>query len=342
MRTRKMPARCGTIAYCRHRARGNGNARRRVNVGREDCTRDYRFVVTWLLVVTLAGCGSGTTPGSANPAAEMVVVVNGDIITLRQFQDQYAAMRVRSQADAKSLDRRVLQSLVDEQLLAQKAMADQLDKEPSVMRALERARRQILAHAAIEHAGGEIEISADEARKFYAENPNLFEKRKIYIFCQFVLDAARLDESVKRGLQHARTPAEVAASLAAAKIKFSYQNEVQPAEALPRETLEQAARMKSGDILVRKNGNQTVLMQLLNEVLEPLDVAKAMSAIRIYLASDKRGDRTEILLKSLRRSASIKYAEGYSGFASDVAASGATRPLSAAIQEMRVQSERAN
>ena len=55
----------------------------------------------------------------------------------------------------------VLQSLVDEQLLAQKAMADQLDKEPSVMRALERARRQILAHAAIEHAGGEIEISAD-------------------------------------------------------------------------------------------------------------------------------------------------------------------------------------
>src|SRR6185436_15792816 len=82
-------------------------------------------------------------------------------------------MRIRSQADAKSLDRRVLQSLVDEKLLAQKAMADQLDKEPSVMRALERARRQILAHAAIEHAGGEIEISADEARKFYAENPNL-------------------------------------------------------------------------------------------------------------------------------------------------------------------------
>jgi EpsD family peptidyl-prolyl cis-trans isomerase len=321
----------GAIAGCRRRARGRNNARRRVNIGCDDYTRDYRFVVTWLLVVTLSGCGSGATPGSANPAADRLVVVNGDNITLRQFQDQYSAMRVRAQTDAKSLDRYVLQSLVDEQLLAQKATADQLDKDPPVMRALERARRQILAQAAIDHAGGEIEVSAAEARKFYADNPNLFEKRKIYIFCQFVLDAAGLDESVKRRLEHAKAPAQVAASLADAKIKFSYQNEVQAAEALPREILEQAARMKSGDILVRKNGNQTVLMQLVNEVLEPIDVAKAMPAIRIYLAFDRRGDRTETLLKGLRRNASIKYADGYSGSAGDIATSVATKPLSAAV-----------
>jgi peptidyl-prolyl cis-trans isomerase C len=319
-----MSMRSGASTSCRHRARGLGNARRRVDTEREDCTRDCRFVVTWLLVITLAGCGSGTTPGSANPAAGMLAVVNGDNITLRQFQDQYSAVRVRSQADAKSLDRKVLQSLVDEQLLAQKATADQLDKDPSVIRALERARRQILAHAAIEHAGGQIEISADEAGKFYAENPNLFENRKIFIFCQFVLDAVRLDEALKHSLEHAKTPAQVAASLAAAKIKFNYQNEVQTAEALPREILEQAARMKSGDILVRNIGNQTVLMQLVHEVLKPIDVAKAMPAIRIYLASDRRRDRTETLLKGLRRNATIKYAEGYSGFAGDIAASGAT------------------
>ena len=331
MRIRRMPQRDGAIAGCRRRARGRVNGRRRFIIGFDDRALDCRFVVIWLLVVTLSGCGSGATPGSANPAAEMLVVVNGDSITLGQFQDQYSAMRVRSRADAKSLDRQILQALVDEQLLAQKAMADQLDKEPSVVRALERGRRQILAQAAIDHAGGEIEISADEARKFYAENPNLFENRKIYIFCQFVLDAARVDDSVKRSLENAKAPAQVAATLSAAKIKFSYQNEVQAAEALPREILEQAARMKSGDILVRKNGHHTVLMQLLNEVLEPIEVAKAIPAIRIYLASDRRGERAKTLLKGLRLNASIKYADGYSGFAGDMADSIATKPLSGVI-----------
>ena len=89
--------------------------------------------------------------------------------------------------------------------------------------------------------------------------------------------------------------------------------------------------MKSGDILVRKNGNRPVLMQLVNEVLEPIDVVRATPAIRIYLASDRRGGRTEALLKGLRRTASIKYAEGYSGFPGDIAARAATKPLSASI-----------
>jgi EpsD family peptidyl-prolyl cis-trans isomerase len=260
-----------------------------------------------MLLPLLGGCGA-----DSNHESERAVVakVNGDEITVRELNDQFSRIESRTGLDKTIGKRQVLDALVDEKLLAQEASESGLDRRPETVAALDRAKRKILAQAAIDHAMGNARVDLRDAKVFYENHPDLFERRKTYVFRRFDLLTGELQPSIRAELNKAETPADIGFALKRANVGFNDQTEIRAAEMLPTEVLTRAAEMQRGDILMFKEGSRIVLMQLVRSIAEPVDLARAAPAIRAYLAEGKRKSAAESLLKELRQAAEIEYAEG--------------------------------
>lgn len=258
-----------------------------------------------LAIAGLAGCGSDSKPGSAT---QVLAKVNGDEITVHQLNDRLSEVQIPPGRDPAAMRKQILEGLIDEQLLVQRAIADKLDRDPQVLQAIERTKRQILAQAEIERLAAAAPPSTpDESAKFYASNPDLFEKRRVFTFRQFLLDTPKLDPSVKNQLDGANTPAEIVTILKAAGIKFRDQTEMRAAETLPMEALARVARMARGDVLLQSEGSHVLLMQLVDSTLEPVDLERATPAIEAYLATSRKKDSAANLLKEMREKAKLEY-----------------------------------
>jgi len=267
------------------------------------CKGAGQWIVVALLAVTL-GCGRDSKSAAAT---QVLAKVNGDEITVHQLNDRLSQVQIPTDVDATAVRKQVLESLIDEQLLVQRAMADKVDRDPQVLQAIERTKRQILAQAEIERLASKAEIQPDETAKFYASNPDLFEKRRVYTFRQFLLDTPKLDPSVKGQLDGAKTPADIASILKAAGIKFRDQTEVRAAEMLPMEALARMARMPRGDVILQSEGGRVLLMQLVDSAIEPVDLERAAPAIQAHLVANRNKDSAMNQLKELRRKAKLEY-----------------------------------
>ena len=258
-----------------------------------------------ILVSLLAACGSETNPDARYD--EVVARVNGEEITVHQLNERLAQIGLPAKGDPRDSRKRLLDLLIDEHLLMQKAIARGLDKDLVTRNAIEHARRKLLAQAAIEETSGDQRVSEKEARAFYLANPDLFGKRKVYTFGRFLLESGNLDGPVKAKLDSAKTGADVAAVLKSAGVTFSQATEVRTAESLPAPILAQAARMAAGDILLFAAGSGTVLLQLVGRIDEPVSLEAALPSIQEYLADASRQRNAERLVKDLRRKAKIEY-----------------------------------
>ena len=252
----------------------------------------------------LAGCGSDSKPGSAT---QVLAKVNGDEITVHQLNDRLSQVQIPPGQDPAAMRKQVLEGLIDEQLLVQRAIAEKLDRDPQVLQAIERTKRQVLAQAEIERLAAAAPPATDEPAKFYASNPDLFEKRRVYTFRQFLLDTPNLAPSVKTQLDGANTPAEIVSILKAGGIKFRDQTEIRAAETLPMEALARVARMARGDVLLQSEGGGVLLMQLLDSKVESVDLERATPAIQAYLATSRKKDSAANLLKEMRANAKLEY-----------------------------------
>jgi EpsD family peptidyl-prolyl cis-trans isomerase len=245
---------------------------------------------------------------------EVVARVNGQEITVNHLNDRLAQLGLPAGGDA-ALRGRVLDVLIDERLLVQKALSEGLDRERMTQGAIERARLRLLAQAAIDASAGGPRISDKEARAFYHSNPDLFGKRRVYTFGRFLLEAGKLEGTVRAALESARDGAEVAGILARSRIPYTRGTEIRTAESLPELVLAQAAKMESGDILLYREGGRTVLLQLAGSIAEPIALDSAIPSIRDYLAESRRQAKAERLVKDLRRKAKIEYVTQTAGVA---------------------------
>jgi EpsD family peptidyl-prolyl cis-trans isomerase len=127
-----------------------------------------------LIAASLAGCGPRGGGGQD--------VVSGRDISITSAELEQVLTRLPPVAadQAKAARRIVLDRLVDEKLLARRALDDKLDKEPAVMQRIEAARRGILAAAYAKRAAAtSIRPDPAGARAFYDANPVLFANRVI-------------------------------------------------------------------------------------------------------------------------------------------------------------------
>ena len=210
----------------------------------------------------LAGCGQKKDVAPADAAgSEVVAKVNGDDMTAAQLTIALQKQRGMRPDAGDAASKAVLDQLIDEQIVAQKAVAAKLDKDPKVVAQIEAARRDILARRFIESAAETASKPADDAvQKFYDSRPALFAQRKVYTLQRVDIQAPddRRTE-IDAHVQSLKTPAELTDWLKSQKLVFTTKQEQDASEQLPPVVLEKLADdegrpVDGGAVAVRRLG----------------------------------------------------------------------------------------
>ncbi|KXB30551.1 hypothetical protein AT959_14590 [Dechloromonas denitrificans] len=261
----------------------------------------------------LSACGE--RPPEKKTATQVVAKVNGGEISVHQVN--YVLQRTPNipPAQADAAKRQVLEGLIDQELAVQQAMEAKLERTPTVMQAIENARREILARAYLEQSVGKLgKASTSEVGKFYAEHPELFANRKIYRL-EEVLFAATPDNVavVRELLGKGKSVAEIVTGLKAKGVEVVGGVTVKPAEQLALEILPKLAQAKEGLPHLIETPGRAAIITVLASKSEPLDEAKAQPFIENYLSNKQKVDLARDSMKQLRDKAKIEYVGEFSG-----------------------------
>jgi EpsD family peptidyl-prolyl cis-trans isomerase len=260
------------------------------------------------ILLTLASCAKveGKKPFAAK--------VNGEDISAQQVYDASArGGGVPPGAEGKLAAARVLDRIIDQELLVQKAHEAKLDRDPSVMQAIKSARRQILGQAYLAKAISAVpKVSREEIESFYRLNPALFERRRIYRFVELAVAAPAEQlgalEVVASGTTHLD---DVESWLKSQQLPFKVLTSSAPAEQIPMNVLRQVVELRDGQIAVFATPRGASVLQLMHAAEAPVSEQEAMSVIAGYLLNRKRLDIVQVEVRKLRERAKIEYGNGF-------------------------------
>jgi EpsD family peptidyl-prolyl cis-trans isomerase len=258
------------------------------------------------LVVALSSCGKADVKKASG---QIVAKVNGDEISVHQINSVIARSNDIPPAEAKQAAAQTLERIIDQELLVQKALKDKLDRDPQVMQAIEDAKRQILAQAYIERAAAASSTeSPEEIRKFYQENPALFEQRRIYRVHELLVVAPREKlDALKAATAGAKNLQDVAGWLKSQKLAFQVAISNRPAEQIPLNMLPRVFEMREGQIAVIPTSRGASVVQLLQAQEASLGEQQATPLIERYLQSRKQLAVAQAEVRKLREKARIEY-----------------------------------
>jgi len=191
-----------------------------------------------------------------------------------------------------------------------------------VLQAIDAARRQILVDVYAQRmVFPASKVSEVEKKAYYAENPELFEQRRVYEMTVFTAKTADLTPPLMNALDEAKTPEATRAVLEEARVKFAERSGAQSAEQLPLGLVKPFASAAVGDILAAPQGDSTNLMQITAAQTKPLAFADAAPMIEQYLVTTRNRVALQERVKQLREHAAIAYADEFAAQKSMVTAS---------------------
>ncbi len=266
-----------------------------------------------IALLSVSGCGDKKDAEDAKVVSQVAAKVNGDDISVQQLDLELSKLGNLNPEQTKQAANQVLKSMVDQQLMVQKAIADKLDSDPLVLQAIEASRRQILAQAAIKKlTADQAKPSDTEMADYFAKNPALFAERRIYrlqeINVQVTTDNV---ERVKAELQKAKNLGDFVDWLKAENIPARAGQSTKTAEQLPLEILPRLHAMKDGQAMTFAAPGALNILVVAGSQTQPLTQEQARPVIERYLDNAKKREIATAELKKLKETAKIEYLGEY-------------------------------
>jgi EpsD family peptidyl-prolyl cis-trans isomerase len=291
--------------------------------GRRRRLRPRGWSALTAFLTVLAGCGgSGGTSSDSQVAAK----VNQGEISVHQVQSvlQRQTRAAREQPEAAA--RRMLDSLVEQELAAQAARDEGLQNEPAVVQALQLAQREVLARAYQDRlASKAVGPTSDEIDSFYESQPALFKQRRLYVLLESAVEStpAQAQEIVSLASK-ASNSAEIAELLRGKGHRFETRQFVQAAEDLPFGLLLPLARLAPGQSIAVQQPGGVRIFTVIEAHLAPVDRRRATDAISAYLGTERRRQLVVEGMKTLRQGARIEYVGAFAQHQASAPASSPT------------------
>jgi len=280
-----------------------------------------------LIVALIAGCGD-KKDGTAEEGkpTQVAAKVNGTELTVSQVN--YALQRIpnldKDQSKAASLQ--VIRNLVDQEVLAQKAQSEKLDRDPVVVQALDAARRQIMAEVYMTRKlGTPAEPTDAEVTDYFNKHPELFTKRKIYRLQELSIKApTEKQETIRKQLADSKTLSDFAAWLKDEKYPVQASQGVKPAEQLPQALLPKLAAMPDGQAMVVNTPEGLLVILLADSQVQPVTLEQAKPAIARLLQNEARQKAAKAELDKVKAEAKIEYVGEFADAGKEAPAADAT------------------
>lgn len=276
-------------------------------MSRAPTLRFLNFALVISLIGLMTACGK--KHGDEN-SSQSLVNVNGDEVTVHQVNSELRRMNI--QPDQQEVaTRRIVQSLVDRQILVQAALKDKLDRKPTVMQAIENAKAQILAEVYLQSRFSSlVKPTSAEIGDYRAQHPAFFANRKIFITDQavFILGAANADQL--KTIVKLKTLKDLEQWLKAHNVKYQVTRISHAAETLPPQLLSKFGQMSIGQMVFINSSDpngRTEAVSLAEIKDAPISEKDSTKLIEEILIQQKRKLAIEAEMKRLHDEAKIEY-----------------------------------
>lgn len=256
-----------------------------------------------LLVAGLSACGDKQekAPGQA------VASVNGTEITVLQLNDelQRAAVPAARQEEG---SKQLLQSLIDRQLLLEAAGKDKIDRDPKVVQSIERARALIVAQAYMQkHLGTPTKATPQQVKEYYDQHPVYFTERRQLDMRQLVFATSEAGPDFAKAVDGIKTIEEAAALLESRKVGFTRAQVSRTTADLPPDVSQRLLALPKGQLFIVREGERSVLTQIVDIKLASVDLGTATPQIEQYLNNTRSKELATAEMARLRAAAKIEY-----------------------------------
>lgn len=266
----------------------------------------YRRVLCGMLVlvaaVGLTACGS-----KEKKAGQALARVNGEEITILQVNDELSHGGVQpDQQEAAA--KQVLEKLIDRQLILAEAMRVKIDRTPEVMKAIERAKTQIIVQAYLKSATSKTsKPSQVEIDDYFQNHPEYFTNRKQFDMKQLVLATSDLDNKLMPVIDSAKSLDEVAAWMDAHNISYQRGQLSRSTADVPPEMATKLLALPQGQMFIVREGANSLINTIIDIKESPVPAKIAAPQIAQYLINKKANEIAGAEITHLRSSAKIEY-----------------------------------
>ncbi len=270
-----------------------------------------RFALSLLsaaLVLGLSACGN---KDGKNVATQVVAKVGSEEISVHQINQVLSRTFTEGTAPdaAQAMSRVVLEKLIDQQIAVDQAIENKLHRTPEVLSQIEAARREILTRAYMQKIASALpKPSAEDAKTYFAEHPQLFSQRRIFNVQEIVAPmAAGTAEQLRRLAATSKPIDEAAAWLKSKNIKFAAGSATRAAEEIPLELLAQVSALKDGQSTVLEAPESITLLHVISSQRVPIDEATALPRIEQFLGNQRASEAVAANIRKLRTDTKITY-----------------------------------
>jgi EpsD family peptidyl-prolyl cis-trans isomerase len=291
----------------------------------------------------LTACGKSE---DKKVATQVAAKVGSEEISVHQINQVLNGANTKDATPdtVKKMSREVLEKLIDQQLAISQAIEKKLDRSPEVVAQIESSKRDILARAYVQQLVGSLpKPSADEAKKYYAEHPQLFAERRVFNVQELIMPAQPgLAEQLGTMNKAGKSTDDIVTYLKAHDIKFSGGAASRTAEQIPMDVLDKLQPLKDGQSLLAQTPQAITLIHLASSKTVPVDEATALPRIEQFLGNQRANETIAANMKGLRQSAKIEYMGEFAKSdapAAPVASATASQPTPAAKAEDQSKKE---
>lgn len=276
-------------------------------------------------VFTLTGCGNKENAETSKAGTQVVAKVNGDEISIHQINFQLGRLTQQNQAQLneaqnKEAAKQILARLVDQQLLIQKAVESKLDRDPRVLQALEASKNEILAQAYLEQLITKAEKpSSAKIDTFYKENPELFEKRRVFRLQEIIVDVDQSKHAeIETAIAGLKGINEIANWLKTKSYPFNANSNVRAAEQLPLALLKKIQPLKDGEFVAVPSGKSLNIVHIAASQSKPIARDKAAPIIEQYFLNQNKAIVAKAEMADLNKKAKVEFVGAFADMKKDV------------------------
>ncbi len=259
-----------------------------------------------LIAVALTACGKGE---DKKISTQTVAKVDGTEITMHEVNLLLKGVPNVTADNAPAIRKQVLDKLIDQQILVEKANKESLDRTPDVIMAMEAAKKEVLANAYLQKMIATSSKTSDtEVKNYFKEHPALFSKRRIYTFEDIGLE--RNDAvlaTLKEDVAKQKSLPEIANWLKDNSIKYASGSYTRPAEQIPLTMLPKLQEAIEGDTVIIEAGNSVHLIHIVKAQESPIDLVAATPFIKSFFAHTRGKEVVDEKMKQFRKEAKVEY-----------------------------------
>jgi EpsD family peptidyl-prolyl cis-trans isomerase len=236
------------------------------------------FAVSGIL---LAACGKKNGEQGVSSEGQVVARVGNEVVTVQELDNEFRLANVppEKQKDPEIL-KRVLGELVLRKYLYRQAMVAKLDREPSVLLDLLRAREQVLGSAVLRRNAALAKApSSAELNQYIAKHNWKFGDRKVFSVEQIVVPPTLATQAVNV-FKDVKSLDEIQQQLLTASVPYGRQVGQLMSSDLSEELVVRIVKRKDDDIFFYKGSANSVFFKVRGEENKPLEGVAADNLAR--------------------------------------------------------------